>query len=95
VTVTTHSVLFAGSTAEVSMVVYGDKATSDVIVINQQGVSLSIGKTTTKIHDLQVDVGKPFKLRVWHDSSETTAAWCLSGVHYVMYVCPASDRHRL
>ena len=74
----------AGTDANVQMVIYGknekgESIKSDEIPLDNNGDNFESGQEDQfKIET--IDVGKPYKIRVWHDNSGSFAAWKLDRV---------------
>ncbi|XP_074659812.1 lipoxygenase homology domain-containing protein 1-like [Tubulanus polymorphus] len=77
--VVTSDVRSAGTDANVSIVLYGDKGKSDVIPITSKGDGFERGQTD-KVKVESSEVGIPYKLRVQHDNSGQYAGWHLDKV---------------
>jgi len=74
----------AGTDANVQLVIYGkndkgDSVKSDEIKLDNKGDSFEPGhEDQFKIET--VDVGKPYKIRIWHDNAGAFTAWKLEQV---------------
>lgn len=80
----------AGTDANVRIVLYGEKGKTDDMVLDNKGDNFEQGKIDTfKINTK--DVGKPFKLRVWHDNAGRFAGWHLDKVILKNQCCFALD----
>lgn len=75
----TSDIANAGTDANVYLVIYGDKGKSDDIPLQNKGNTFERGQTDTFRFNTN-DVGKPYKIRVWHDNSGTFAGWHLDKV---------------
>jgi hypothetical protein len=58
----------AGSNAKVFLKVFGDKATTGTITLNRGRKNFGKGQTRTFTEDMDVDIGKPRKMQVWHNT---------------------------
>ena len=76
----TSDIKNAGTDANVYMVVYGEKGKSDDIKLESKGDSFERGHMDTFKIDT-VDVGVPYKIRIWHDNAGVMAGWHLDKVH--------------
>ncbi|XP_076450682.1 LOW QUALITY PROTEIN: lipoxygenase homology domain-containing protein 1-like [Babylonia areolata] len=75
----TSDIKNAGTDAQVSMVVYGEKGKSDDIPLDNKGDNFEQGHMDMFKVDT-VDVGVPYKIRVWHDNAGTFAGWHLNKI---------------
>ena len=75
----TSDIKNAGTDADVYMVVYGEKGKSDDIKLENKSDSFEQGHMDMFKIDT-VDVGVPYKIRVWHDNSGIAAGWHLDKV---------------
>ncbi|XP_012940880.1 lipoxygenase homology domain-containing protein 1 [Aplysia californica] len=75
----TSDIKSAGTDANVYITIYGDKGKSDDIPLSNKGDSFEKGNMDTFRFNT-VGVGKPYKLRVWHDNSGTFAGWHLDKI---------------
>ncbi|CAG5125007.1 unnamed protein product, partial [Candidula unifasciata] len=84
----TSDIANAGTDANVYMVIYGDKGKSDDIPLQNKGNTFEKGQVDTFRFSTN-DVGKPYKIRVWHDNSGTFAGWHLDKVKEgeVTFIC--------
>lgn len=74
----------AGTDANVYMVAYGDKGKSDKITLDNKGDNFEKGQTDQfKIE--MVEIGKPYKIRVWHDDAGMAAGWHLNKVSVIQW----------
>ncbi|XP_071795423.1 lipoxygenase homology domain-containing protein 1-like [Asterias amurensis] len=79
VTVTTSDVSSAGTDANVFFCLYGDEGKSDDIKLENKSDNFEKGEQDTfKIE--MVPVGKPYKMRVWHDNKGMAAGWHLEKI---------------
>ena len=75
----TSDIKGAGTNANVQIAVYGDKSKSDDISLDTKGDPFEHGHMDRfKIN--VTDIGKPYKLRVWHDNSGMLPGWHLDKV---------------
>ncbi|GFR78063.1 lipoxygenase homology domain-containing protein 1 [Elysia marginata] len=77
--VMTSDIKSAGTDANVHIVLYGDKGKTDDILLTNKGDSFEKGNMDTFRFN-SVDVGKPYKLRVWHDNEGSFAGWHLDKI---------------
>nr|KAG5694176.1 hypothetical protein BaRGS_016022 [Batillaria attramentaria] len=75
----TSDIKHAGTDANVYMVIYGEKGKSDDIPLENKGDSFEAGHMDMFKFDT-VDVGTPYKIRVWHDNSGAFAGWHLNKI---------------
>ena len=76
----------SGTDANVYMCLYGDKGKSDDVKLENKSNNFEQGdRDDFKIE--VVDVGKPFKMRVWHDNSGMGPGWHLKKVCLVGAKC--------
>ena len=74
----------AGTDAAVQLVIYGknergESVKSDDVPLDNHGDNFEAGRDDQfKIET--IDVGRPYKIRVWHDSAGSFAAWKLDRV---------------
>ncbi|CAE1278375.1 unnamed protein product [Acanthosepion pharaonis] len=69
----------AGTNANVSMVVYGDNGKSDQISLANNNSNFKQGATDEfKIN--MIDIGIPYKIRIWHNNSGSFSGWFLEKV---------------
>ena len=79
VNVYTSNMKNSGTDANVYMVLYGDKGKTDDVHLKNKGNDFESGKCDNfKIETS--DIGKPFKLRVWHDNKGSAAGWHLDRI---------------
>ncbi|XP_011477254.1 lipoxygenase homology domain-containing protein 1-like [Oryzias latipes] len=69
----------AGTDADISFQVYGDKGKSDEIRLDNKSDNFEQGQIDKFIVELP-DLGKLTKLRIWHEKRSTFAGWHLSKV---------------
>jgi len=82
----------AGTDANVHLVVYGknrdgESVKSDEVGLDNSGDNFESGQQDQfKIET--VDVGRPYKIRVWHDNAGSFAAWKLDrvGIRRIYFV---------
>ncbi|XP_030851137.1 lipoxygenase homology domain-containing protein 1 isoform X1 [Strongylocentrotus purpuratus] len=79
VTVQTSDVSNAGTDAKVSICLYGDKGKSDEVELESQSDTFEQGESDTFKMEL-APVGKPYKLRVWHDNGGRGPGWHLEKI---------------
>ncbi|XP_071500737.1 lipoxygenase homology domain-containing protein 1-like [Diadema antillarum] len=79
VTVHTSDVGNAGTDAKVFMCLYGDKGKSDELELESRSDTFERGAADTFKVELS-PVGKPFKLRVWHDNGGRGPGWHLDKI---------------
>ncbi|XP_030849367.1 lipoxygenase homology domain-containing protein 1 [Strongylocentrotus purpuratus] len=79
VTVHTSDVSNAGTDAKVSICLYGDKGKSDEVELESQSDTFEQGESDTFKMEL-APVGKPYKLRVWHDNGGRGPGWHLEKI---------------
>ncbi|CAK8676643.1 unnamed protein product [Clavelina lepadiformis] len=78
-TIWTTDVRNAGTDANVFMQIYGEKGKSDQIPLNNETDNFESGqKDTFKVGF--ADVGRIYKLRVWHDNSNPFPGWHLDKI---------------
>ncbi|GFN87702.1 hypothetical protein PoB_001420800 [Plakobranchus ocellatus] len=77
--VMTSDIKSAGTDANVHIVIYGDKGKTDDIPLDNKGDNFEKGQLDTFRFN-SVDVGKPYKMRVWHDNSGSFAGWHLDKI---------------
>jgi len=76
----------AGTDANVQLVIYGknekgESVKSDEIKLNNSGDNFESGhEDQFKIET--IDVGRPYKIRIWHDNAGTFVAWKLDRVSF-------------
>ncbi|XP_033751254.1 lipoxygenase homology domain-containing protein 1-like isoform X2 [Pecten maximus] len=76
VVVSTSDIKSAGTDANVYMVAYGDKGKSDKVTLSNKGDNFEKGQTDHfKVG--MVDIGKLYKIRVWHDNEGLASGWHL------------------
>jgi len=87
----------AGTDAKVHLVIYGkndqgDSVKSDEIPLDNSGDNFESGQEDQfKIET--IDVGKPYKIRIWHDNAGSFAAWKLDRVsRFLCIFCLQSTR---
>ena len=68
--------LLAGTNANVSMQMYGDKGKSDVIKLDNAKNNFERG-AVDEFTQVCVDLGALLKVRVWHDNSGVAPGWLL------------------
>jgi len=79
----------AGTDASVQMVIYGknekgESIKSDEIPLDNSGDNFESGQEDQfKIET--IDVGRPYKIRVWHDNARSFAAWKLDRVSFYRF----------
>ncbi|XP_022094211.1 lipoxygenase homology domain-containing protein 1-like isoform X2 [Acanthaster planci] len=79
VTVFTSDVASAGTDANVYFCLYGDQGKSDEIKLDNKSDNFERGQQDSfKIE--MVPVGKPYKMRVWHDNKGMAAGWHLEKI---------------
>ncbi|CAL1540467.1 unnamed protein product [Lymnaea stagnalis] len=69
----------AGTDAKVYICIYGDKGKSDDIELDNKGDNFEQGQMDTFRFN-SVEVGKPYKIRVWHDNSGSLSGWHLDKI---------------
>ncbi|XP_050409617.1 lipoxygenase homology domain-containing protein 1 [Patella vulgata] len=69
----------AGTDANVFICLYGDKGKSDDIQLEGKGDSFEAGNMDIFNVNMS-EVGKPYKLRVWHDNKGIAAGWHLDKI---------------
>ena len=74
----------AGTNANVHLVIYGknergESVKSDDIKLDNSGDNFESGQEDQFKCDT-IDVGKPYKIRIWHDNAGSFAAWKLDRV---------------
>ncbi|XP_063957148.1 lipoxygenase homology domain-containing protein 1-like [Lytechinus pictus] len=79
VTVHTSDTSNAGTDAKVSICLYGDKGKSDEVELESQSDTFERGESDTFKMEL-APVGKPYKLRVWHDNGGRGPGWHLDKI---------------
>jgi hypothetical protein len=67
----------AGSEANVKMMVYGGKDRTSTIQLKKGEIKFTRSGVKSFDVDFGVDVGKPYKVRIWHKAS--CSWWCGSG----------------
>ena len=75
----TSDIKGAGTDANVFVCMYGDKGKTDEIPLENKGDSFEKGNTDTFRFNT-TDIGKPYKLRVWHDNTSLASGWHLDKV---------------
>lgn len=75
----TSDVRGAGTDANVYLMAYGEKGKSDEIPLENKGDAFEKGKED-KFKIEMVEIGIPYKIRVWHDNKGNFAAWHLKRV---------------
>lgn len=69
----------AGTDSNVYLVVYGNQGKSDDIKLDNESNNFESGRIDTfKIET--AEIGKPFKIRIWHDNTGAASAWHLDKV---------------
>jgi len=88
----------AGTDANVQMVIYGknekgESIKSDEIALDNSGDNFESGQEDQfKIET--IDVGRPYKIRVWHDNAGSFAAWKLDRVSfYALHAMQTRSSH--
>lgn len=77
--VTTSDTSNAGTDANVFFCLYGNKGKSDDVPLENRSDTFERGETDEfKVET--ADVGKPYKLRVWHDNAGRGPGWHLDKV---------------
>lgn len=75
----------AGTNANVSMVVYGDNGKSDQISLANNNSNFKQGATDEfKIN--MIDIGIPYKIRIWHNNSGSFSGWFLEKVGFIILI---------
>ncbi|XP_048241483.1 lipoxygenase homology domain-containing protein 1-like isoform X2 [Haliotis rufescens] len=69
----------AGTDANVYVTMYGEKGKTDDHLLENKGDTFEQGKMDRFKLDL-TDIGKPYKLRVWHDNKGAFSGWHLNKV---------------
>ncbi|KAH9519113.1 Lipoxygenase y domain-containing protein 1 [Bulinus truncatus] len=69
----------AGTDANVYVCIYGDKGKSDDIKLDNKGDNFEQGKTDT-FRFSTPELGKLYKIRVWHDNAGAFAGWHLEKI---------------
>ena len=75
----TSDIKSAGTDANVSLVVYGEKGKSDDIKLENKGDTFEQGHMDMFKIDT-TEVGVPYKIRVWHDNAGAFSGWHLNKV---------------
>lgn len=75
----TSDIKLAGTDANVYICVYGEKGKSDEILLENKTDNFEQGKVDYFKRNF-VDIGKPYKIRVWHDQSGMLSGWHLNKV---------------
>nr|CAB3263471.1 lipoxygenase homology domain-containing protein 1-like [Phallusia mammillata] len=75
----TSDVRNAGTDAKVFIQVYGEKGKSDVIPLNNETDNFETGQKDKFKIDIP-DIGRIYKLRVWHDDSRPFSGWHLDKI---------------
>ena len=75
----TSDLRFAGTDANIYLVVYGLKGKSDEVTLDNASNNFEAGKTDEFKIEI-TDVGRPYKIRIGHDNSNPGAAWHLNKV---------------
>ena len=77
--VKTSDVKHAGTDANVFLCLYGNKGKTEEVKIENKGDTFEKGQVDTfKVN--MVDVGQPYKLRVYHDNTGSASGWHLEKV---------------
>ena len=79
VMVTTSDIRGAGTDANVSFVLYGDKGKSESIELENKTDNFERGSVDKFKVDIK-DVGTPYKIRIGHDNSKAYSDWHLDKV---------------
>lgn len=75
----------AGTNANVSMVVYGDNGKSDQISLANNNPNFKQGAIDEfKIN--MIDIGIPYKIRIWHNNSGYFSGWFLEKVGFIILI---------
>ena len=70
----------AGTDANVNFVVYGENGKTEEILLANESNNFERGSIDKFKLDMK-DVGKPYKMRIWHDDSKPFADWHLDKVN--------------
>ena len=84
VTVYTSDIRGAGTDANVSFVLYGNKGKTEVIPLANETNNFERGNADQFKVDIK-DVGVPYKIRIGHDNSKLYSDWHLEKVKYFMH----------
>ncbi|XP_059150632.1 lipoxygenase homology domain-containing protein 1-like isoform X2 [Physella acuta] len=77
--VTTSDIKNAGTDANVYICIYGDKSKTDDIPLDNKGDNFEQGQMDA-FRFTTVEIGKPYKLRVWHDNAGSFPGWHLDKI---------------
>lgn len=75
----------AGTNANVSMVVYGDNGKSDQISLTNNNPNFKQG-ATDEFKISMIDIGIPYKIRIWHNNSGSFSGWFLEKVGFIVLI---------
>ncbi|XP_063398724.1 lipoxygenase homology domain-containing protein 1-like isoform X1 [Mytilus trossulus] len=75
----TSDMKMAGTDANVYVCVYGEKGKSDEMLLENKTDNFEQGKVDYFKRNV-IDIGKPYKIRVWHDKSGMFSGWHLDKV---------------
>lgn len=71
----------AGTDSNVFLVAYGEKGKSDDIPLKNKTDNFEAGMMDAFKFEM-TDIGKPYKIRVWHDDKGLASGWHLNKVRF-------------
>ncbi|EDO39107.1 predicted protein, partial [Nematostella vectensis] len=95
VTIATDIWINSGTTADVALIVCGENATSDVIVIRHADfpnrILFARGNNDRFIIHVPTPLGKLLRVKIWHDNEGNSPAWLLRSV--TVHATNSEDRY--